>query len=235
MTLIFNFAFWSCHLIGFLFWGPASHGCIVPSCLLQRQLSPSTCEESVGLGWSWNPALVPGWGIDKRCGPLECPRSPRSCLCHELQFDRLVMCTFYQLAGCLEGTPPPWPFLVSRPHLLMLKAGAFHRLLNHQPPLLSPRGISSAAWWFWYWWLGSLTSISPALSLAYCLGSMSASTSPHSRQVQPDTVILHTETILLYFANLNDHKDQFLGKRRRLAALVFFCNVSIAFAWHCVF
>lgn len=51
------------------------------------------------------------------------------------------MCTFHQLAGFLEakgGHLPPLAFPVSPPHLLMLKAGAFHRL----PPLPKPGGES---------------------------------------------------------------------------------------------
>lgn len=138
--------------------------------------------------------------------------------------------------GGQSGTPPPWPFLSSPPHLLMLEAGAFHRLLNPSP---LPRGESHQllACWSWFWRLGCLTSLSAALSLAHCLGSVSASTSPRRRRVQPDTVILRAETIALYFASLNDHKDQFLGKRRRLCGVrfsPFSCAISCAFAWHCV-
>lgn len=102
-----------------------------------------------------------------------------------------------------------------------------------QPAPHPPGGISSAACllacWSWFWRLGCLTSLSAALSLAHCLGSVSASTSPRRRRVQPDTVILRAETIALYFASLNDHKDQFLGKRFSP-----FSCISCAFAWHCV-
>lgn len=134
--------------------------------------------------------------------------------------------------GDTSSLPPLLAFPVSPPHLLMLEAGAFHRLLN--PHSFKPGvGISSAACWPWLWRLGCLASPSPALSLAQCLGSASASTSPRRRQVQSDTVILRAETILLYLANLNDHKDPFQGKPRQLCCVRFsplFRNISSAFA-----
>lgn len=74
--------------------------------------------------------------------------------CHVLQFDKLAaVCTFHEPAGFLEakaGRLPPTPglSLPSPPHLLMLEAGAFHRLLN--PPAKAPRGshqlLASPVW-----------------------------------------------------------------------------------------
>lgn len=136
--------------------------------------------------------------------------------------------------GGQSGTPPPLAFPVfpsSPPHA---RGRCFSSPAQPAPPPPGGNLISCLlACWSWFWRLGCLTSLSAALSLPHCLGSVSASTSPRRRRVQPDTVILRAETIALYFASLNDHKDQLLGKRRRLCGVrfsPFSCAISCAFA-----